>query len=75
MRIEDLKIGDRVGLQYEIGGRMTAAQIVYVGATCYELSNGLLYRRRGGHCVQGTLGGRIVLGLNKEGDLKAPSEN
>jgi hypothetical protein len=75
MKIDDLKIGDMVSLQYEMGKRTGAAQIVHVGSTCYQLSNGLLYRRLGGRCVQGPLGGRIVLGLNAEGDLAAPSQN
>jgi hypothetical protein len=74
MRTEDLKLGDMVALQYEIGLRKDAAQVVYVGTTCYQLSNGLLYRRACGRCVQGAMGGRIVAGLNIEGDL-SPSQN
>ncbi|HZZ28546.1 MAG TPA: hypothetical protein VFE46_11135 [Pirellulales bacterium] len=76
MRIENLKVGDTVGLQYESGKRISAAQIMYVGSTCYQLSNGLLYRRIGGRCVQGALGGTLVLGMNAEGDdLALPSQN
>jgi hypothetical protein len=75
MKIDDLKLGDMVALQYELGKSTSAAQIVHVGTTCYQLSNGLLYRRACGRCVQGAMGGRIVLGLSIEGDLAAPSQN
>lgn len=75
MKIEDLRLGDMVSLQYEIGRSTSAAQVVHVGTTCYQLSNGLLYRRAGGRCVQGAIGGRIVLGLSTEGDLASSSQN
>jgi hypothetical protein len=33
MKIEDLKLGDMVALQYELGVRTRAAQVVHVGTS------------------------------------------
>jgi hypothetical protein len=74
MSFQDLKIGDTVGLQYDYGMRINAAQIIYVGLTCYQLSNGFLYRRVNGRCVQGSPGGRIVLELNLNGDCASQTQ-
>ena len=60
MTTTKLNIGDVVGLQYDTGRRIDEAEVVYVGSTCYQLSNGLLYFRSGGRCLQGPFGGRIV---------------
>ncbi len=65
-----LNIGDIVGLQYETGRTVDAAEVVYVGTTCYQLSNGLLYFRSGGRCIQGPFGGRIVPFLNTQTSIE-----
>jgi hypothetical protein len=63
MRIEALRVGNIVGLQYETGQHIDAAEVIYVGSTCFQLSNGLLYFRPGGRCIQGPFGGQIVPSL------------
>jgi hypothetical protein len=60
MRFTDLKTGDLVGLQFDLGRRIDFATIQYAGSTCYQLSNGLLYGRGDGECLQGKIGGRII---------------
>ena len=66
MNIADLRIGDTVGLQYDLGRTLFAARIVYASPTCFELSNGLLYSRPEGKCIQGSYGGRIVQSGNSK---------
>ncbi len=60
MRTNDLRIGTIVGLQYERGRQIDTAEVVYIGTTCFQLSNGLLYFRTGGRCIQGPFGGHFV---------------
>ena len=66
MNIADLRIGDTVGLQYDLGRSLFGARNVYASPTCFELSNGLLYSRPEGKCIQGRYGGRIVRSVDSK---------